>query len=77
VSIDKTQWESGKAELQIEGTASDPNATLTATFNGTDHPVTNDRGRFKAQFSGVNVNPGTVTVTSSGGGSDTVPVTVK
>ncbi|RMH21445.1 MAG: S8 family peptidase [Acidobacteria bacterium] len=77
VSIDKAQWDSRKGELQFEGTVSSSTATLTATFGGQTVPVTNDRGRFKEKVGGVTTNPVTLTVTSSGGGSDTVNVSVK
>ncbi|MFQ5528520.1 MAG: M36 family metallopeptidase [Thermoanaerobaculia bacterium] len=77
VTIAKALWDSGKAVLEIEGTASSAAATLTATFGARTEPVANDAGRFKEAFPNVTANPGTVTVTSSGGGSDTVPVEVK
>lgn len=77
VTITKAQWDSRKGLLQIEGTVSSNTATLTATFGGRTEPVTNNRGRFRAGFGGVTSNPGTVTVTSSGGGSATRTVTVK
>jgi len=77
VSIDKSQWDSRKAVLQFEGTVSNGAATLTATFSGQTVTIGNNNGRFKEKINGVTVNPVTLTVTSSGGGSDTVNVQVK
>ena len=71
VTITKAEWAPSKNKLKIKGTVSDSGATLTATFGGQSFPVTNVGGTFKSSFRNVTANPGTVTVTSSGGGSDT------
>ncbi len=76
VVITKAEWDSGKRKLKLRGTVSDPAATLTATFGGQSFPVSNAGGTFKTSFGNVSANPGTVTVTSSGGGSDTAVVTL-
>ncbi len=76
VTIKKAQWDSKKGQLQFEGEVSDPNATLTATFGGQTAPVNNNQGRFKSKVDAA-TNPITLTVTSSGGGSDTVNVQLK
>ena len=75
--ITRAEWDAAKAELEIEGTVSSPTATLTATLGGRTEPVANNGGEFRETFLDVTANPGTGTVTSSGGGSDTVPVQVK
>lgn len=74
VSITSASWHPGKQELTLSGTVSNPNATLTATFGGRTEAVRNGNGRFRERFANVPANPGTVTVTSSGGASDTQAV---
>jgi hypothetical protein len=77
VTIDKAQWDSRNGEMSIEGTASNGAAVLTATFGTRTEAVFNDAGRFRVTIIGVAANPGTVTVTSNGGGSDTAAVSTK
>jgi len=75
VSITKAEWDGGKSQLKLEGTVSSGSATLTVTFGARVETITTTTGRFKRSFNGVTSNPGTVTVTSSGGGSATATVT--
>ena len=77
IVITKAQWDGRKKQLAVEGTASDDSVTLTVSFAGRTETLTPSRGRFKGKFGNVTSNPGTVTVTSTGGGSDTATVTTK
>jgi mono/diheme cytochrome c family protein len=74
VVIDRAQWDPDKAELRIEGTASDAQATLTAEFTDRTETLQNDQGRFREEFTGVPVRPPSVTVTASSGASATAAV---
>jgi hypothetical protein len=55
--------------LQLEGTCSDPAATLRAEFGGRTESLANNAGVFRADFAGVAVYPPTVTVVSDSGTS--------
>lgn len=68
VTITKAEYKSDKSELKVEATSSDqPSVTLTLVGFG-NMSWKNNKYEYKAK---PVANPGSVTVTSSGGGSDT------
>jgi hypothetical protein len=76
VIITKAEWndDPGKLELKVEATSSDqPSVTLTLVSYGT---MTWSTNKYKYTEKPT-ANPGTITVTSSGGGSDSATVTIK
>jgi M6 family metalloprotease-like protein len=76
VTILKAEWKSARQELTVEATSSEqPNATLTVVGFGTMTYLAN-RNKYELKIRPVG-NPGTVTVTSSQGGSDTKTVTIR
>lgn len=76
VTILKAEWKAARQELTVEATSSlQPNATLTVVGFGTMTFQAN-RSKYVLQVRPV-ANPGTVTVTSSQGGSASQTVTVK
>ncbi|MCP4656410.1 MAG: hypothetical protein GY856_13435, partial [bacterium] len=71
VTITKAEWKSDKQELKVESTSSDqPAAVLTVVGWG---QMTWKNGKYEYKKKPV-ANPGTVTVESSSGGSDTATV---
>jgi hypothetical protein len=75
VRITKAEWRAALRLLVVEGTCNEPASVLTATFGGRTGPVSLTHGSFKEYYTNVTSNPGTVTVSSSNGGSDTEDVT--
>ncbi len=73
--ITKAEWKAANKKLTVWATSTGaPSATLTVVGFGTMiYDAANNRYTFTKN--NVNSNPGTVTVTSSQGGSDTDPVT--
>ncbi|RMI25204.1 MAG: T9SS C-terminal target domain-containing protein [Calditrichaeota bacterium] len=69
VTITKAQYKNGKGELNIEARCSDPTATLTVVGIGVMDG--DGKGRYRFRRKDVFPNPGSITVVSSGGGSDT------
>jgi hypothetical protein len=77
VTITKAQWDSNKDKLSVRANSSNqPVPTLTAVGFG-DLIWKASKSRYEGKFTGVTSNPGTVTVTSTDGGSATATVTVK
>jgi M6 family metalloprotease-like protein len=76
VTILKAEWKSARQELTVEATSSEqPNATLTVVGFGVMTYKAN-RNKYELKIRPV-ANPGTVTVTSSQGGSATQTVTTR
>jgi hypothetical protein len=74
VTILKAEWKERRQELNIEAISSDqPGVTLTLVGYG-DMTWKRDKYTYKAR---PLANPGTVTVTSSGGGSATASIVIK
>ena len=74
VSITKAEWKKKNSELKVEATSSaNPDAVLTVVGFG---QMTFRRGKYELRLKPV-VNPGTVTVISSLGGSATKSVRVR
>jgi len=73
--ITKAEWKTAGKKLTVWATSTAaPQAVLTLVGYGT---MTYDSANSRYTFTRNNTaNPGTVTVTSSQGGSDTEPVTV-
>ena len=77
VTITKAQYNSRKGELKVEATSSEPGGVAVLTVEGYDDGVmTYDsrKNKYKFQTKSVSGNPGSVTVTSDLGGSDTAQV---
>ena len=73
VTITKAEWNQTRNELKVEATSSDqPNVELTVVGFGR---MNFKKGKYALKVKPVS-NPGTVTVSSSGGGSATRAVTV-
>lgn len=74
ISVSLASWDREKGELRIEGEVSDTTVRLTAEFGGRSEILQNDDGRFRAEFTGVNRNPGRVRIVGSDGSSASVVV---
>lgn len=74
LTIERARWDADDEVLEIRGDVSSSGVTLTAEFFGRSEPLANERGGFRAEFSGVVDNPGTVRVTASDGATVTAPV---
>ena len=72
VTIDKAVWKNEKQQLKVIAFTDDLNATLTLVGYGTMQPKGN--GEWQLKVKNVTSNPGSVTVTSSSGGSATKTV---
>ncbi len=76
VTITKAQWDAGKRKLDLTALSNgSPNAVLTVVGFG-QMTFKSDKNRYELKVQPVD-NPGTVTVTSSLGGSDSASVTIK
>ena len=73
VTITKAQYDPNKQKLTVEAVSTDPSATLTVVGYGTMQ-YDSRKGIWKFKKQPVSPCPGTVTVTSDLGGSDTSPV---
>jgi hypothetical protein len=74
VSISKAEWKNKNSELKVVATSSaSPDAVLTVVGFG---PMTFKNGKYELKLKPV-VNPGTVTVISSLGGSATKSVRIR
>jgi hypothetical protein len=76
VTILKAEWKADRQELKVEATSSEqPNATLTVVGFGT-MTYKADKNKYELKIKPVD-NPGTVTVTSSQGGSASHSVKIR
>ncbi len=76
VTITKAQWDAGKRKLDLKALSNgSPDAVLTVVGFG-QMTFRSDKDRYELKVQPVD-NPGTVTVTSSLGGSDSASVTIK
>ena len=76
VTILKAEWKADRQELKVEATSSEaPNATLTVVGFGT-MTYKADKNKYELRIKPVD-NPGTVTVTSSLGGSASLSVKIR
>jgi hypothetical protein len=69
INIDRARWSEEDGELEVRGDVSSLVVTLTLSFLGRSEALANDSGSFRAELSGVNEQPFSVTVTASDGAS--------
>ena len=81
VSVQRAEYEAAKRTLTVEATSTSSSATLRVFRTSTDVQIgtlaNQGGGRYRATFSNVAENPGTITVKSSLGGSASRNVTLK
>lgn len=77
VTISKAEWSSSKKELKVEATSNGTPAPVLTVVGFGAMTYDSNKKKYSLTLKPVNTNPGTITVTSSKGGSASKAVTVR